>query len=463
MREYQILLDPGSRPVFRNLAGMTNSDKTFKWKVPFFDLDLGEEEYSTLKKVLDSRWLTMGPVTRDFESAFAEYLGVEHAIAVSSGTAAMHLAHHAVGLGQGDTAVCPSLTFVATANAISYTGATPIFADINSLDDPTISPEDIESRIHERTKVIVAVHYAGFPCDMDRIMDIANKHNLYVVEDAAHAIGATYSSRLDAVDRSPLSVHSKSANEATRTADTGQQTTENTHHPGPRPLSADPRRPTPDRRPLKAGSIGDLGCFSFFSNKNMTTAEGGMVVTNRQDLAEKVRTARSHGMTTLTWDRYKGQAVSYDVVGPGFNYRMDEMRAGLGLVQLGKLDSNNQQRGALWSQYREKLKDIEEIEVPFSNFSGTSSCHIFPILVSDRVDRDGLMQYLREKGIQTSIHYPPIHLFTYYQAQGTAETPLPLTEEVGKREVTLPLFPTMKERQVEYVVDTIKDYLVANL
>ncbi len=169
-----------------------------KWKVPLFDLDLGEEEYTSVKAVLDSKWLTMGQVTKDFESAFSDYLGVKHAIAVSSGTAAMHLAHHALGLEQGDEVICPSLSFVATANTILYTGATPVFADIASFDELTISPDDVKSRIDERTKGIVAVHYAGFPCNMDRIMEIARDHNLFVIEDAAHAAGATYSSKLKA-------------------------------------------------------------------------------------------------------------------------------------------------------------------------------------------------------------------------------------------------------------------------
>jgi dTDP-4-amino-4,6-dideoxygalactose transaminase len=166
-----------------------------EWKVPLFDLDVGNEELRGVTRVLDSKWLCMGKVTERFESAFADYLGVKHALAVSSGTAAMHLAHHALGVARGHEVICPSLTFVATANAVGYTGAMPVFADISSLGDLTISPDDIESRIHENTKGIMVVHYAGFPCDMDRIMQIARRHDLFVIEDAAHAVGATYSSK----------------------------------------------------------------------------------------------------------------------------------------------------------------------------------------------------------------------------------------------------------------------------
>ncbi len=400
-----------------------------EWKVPLFDLDLGEAEYERVKGVLDSNWLTMGEVTRDFESAFADYLGVKHALAVSSGTAAMHLAHSALGLEQDDEAISPSLTFVATANAIGYTGATPVFADITSLDELTISPDDIESKINERTKAIVVVHYGGFPCHMDRIMEVARRRDLFVVEDAAHAVGGEYSSR-----QKELKAESSRLNNGQRTMDNG--------------------------RAHKVGTIGDIGCFSFFSNKNMTTAEGGMVVTNHDELAEKMRTYRSHGMTSLTWDRYKGHDFSYDVVGPGFNYRIDELRSSLGLAQLERLDQNNSKRRALSSLYREKLDSIEGIGMPFSRFKGISSCHIFPVVLSEKVDRSGLMKYLHGQGVQTSIHYPPIHLFSYYRQLMSSGVHLPLTEHVGRTEVTLPLFPSMTDAQVDYVVGCIKHYLV---
>ena len=420
-----------------------------EWKVPLFDLDLGEEENKCVKGVLDSRWLTMGKVTKDFESAFADYLGVKHAIAVSSGTAAMHLAHNALGIEQGDKVICPSLTFVATANAILYTGATPVFADITNLDELTISPDDIDSRIDESTKGIVVVHYAGFPCNMDRILEIARNHNLFVIEDAAHAVGAEYRSkqgkglRLEG-ESSKLKAES-SYIEAASLPDSSTNDSRFTSH---------------DSRAHKLGTISDIGCFSFFANKNMTTAEGGMVVTNRDDLAEKMRIARSHGMTSLTWDRYKGHSFSYDVVCAGFNYRIDELRCALGLVQLKKLDRNNSRRRSLWTLYRQKLNGVEGINTPFSCFGGISSCHVFPVLVSEEIDRKGFMAHLREEGIQTSIHYPPIHLFSYYKNLIPSDTHLPLTEFVGRREVTLPLFPAMEEQHIECVVNAAKNYLV---
>lgn len=443
--------------------------------MPLFDLDVGDEEKESVEGVLDSNWLTMGEVTRDFESAFADYVGIKHTLAVSSGTAAMHLAHMALGLGHGDEVICPSLTFVATANAIRYTGATPVFADIQSQDDLNISPADIESKITEQTRAIAVVHYAGFPCDMDSIMEIARTHDLFVIEDAAHAVGGEYvSSRLRAEsskqesEGSRLKMGSKLPGEMVpsrrefhgagnaesskpearqRRTDNGEQTTGN-------------RQQRPDNgRSRKLGTIGDIGCFSFFGNKNMTTAEGGMVVTDRDDLAERMKIARSHGMTSLTWDRYKGHEFSYDVVQMGFNYRIDELRSSLGIAQLKKLDKNNRARRSLWSLYKDKLEGIEEIRVPFAKFDGISSCHIFPVLLSENIERDSLMEYLRGQGIQTSIHYPPVHLFSYYKKLGLSEPDLPLTEYVGRREVTLPLFPTMGAGDVEYVVKAIQGYL----
>ena len=410
-----------------------------EWKVPLFDLDLGEEEYGCLKAVLDSKWLSMGEVTEDFESAFANFLGVRHAMAVSSGTAAMHLAHIALGLKHGDEVICPSLSFVATANAILYTGAMPVFADIRSLDDFTISPDDIESKINERTKGIVVVHYAGFPCNMDRIMEIARKYGLFVVEDAAHAVGGEYGAKLEEKSSKLKAQSSKQLTEGSKLQAPSSKLNEGRAH--------------------KLGTIGDIGCFSFFANKNMTTAEGGMVVTNRDDLAEKMRIARSHGMTSLTWDRYKGHSFSYDVVCAGFNYRIDELRSALGLVQLKKLGRNNSRRRSLWTLYRQKLNGVEGINTPFSCFGGISSCHVFPVLVSEEIDRKGFMAHLREEGIQTSIHYPPIHLFSYYKKLIPSDIHLTLTEYVGRREVTLPLFPAMEEQHIACVVNAAKNYL----
>ena len=368
------------------------------WKVPLADLDFDSAEEEAVLAVLRRRWLTMGGETQAFEAEFADFIGVKHAFAVSNCTVALHMAYEILGIGTGDEVIVPSLTFVATANAVKYTGATPIFADITSEQDFSISPDDVESKITPKTKAIVVVHYAGYACDMERIQLIARKHGLPIVEDVAHAPGGSLNNK-------------------------------------------------------QLGTWGEVGCFSFFSNKNMATGEGGMVVTDDDTLAERLRLIRSHGMTTLTWDRHKGHAFSYDVVMPGYNYRIDEIRSAVGRVQLAKLPNNNEKRRKLDELYVELLPT--QVAVPYSDHRGVSSCHIRPILLPRGTDRQAFMQKMKEHGIQTSIHYPPAHQFSFY-ANGTT---LPLTEDIAQREVTLPLYPTMSSTEVSLVVDSIRDFV----
>lgn len=369
------------------------------------EVDLGPEEIQRVVAVLESGWLSNGPVTEEFEAAFARFLGARHAVAAANATAALHLAHHVLGVGPGDEVILPALTFVATANSILYTGATPVFADIVGEDDLNIDPDDIARKITRRTKGIVVVHYAGYPAAMDAICQIAEAHHLFIVEDASHAPGASYHGR-------------------------------------------------------KLGTIGNMGCFSFFANKNMTTGEGGMVVTDDDHVAERIRRARSHGMTTLTWDRARGHAHSYDVTDLGFNYRIDELRSAIGLVQLGRLDANNQRRRALMEKYLTGFHDCRMITVPFHRATGEASCHLCPVLFADGTIRSDFMKRMRERGIQTSIHYPPIHLFTYYRERfGYREGMLPITEAVARREVSLPLYPRMDDADVHRVVALTKETL----
>jgi dTDP-4-amino-4,6-dideoxygalactose transaminase len=369
-----------------------------EWRVPLADIDLGEEEIQAVNAVLRSKWLTMGEATQRFEAAFAEYLGVKHAFAVSNATVSLHLANAALGVGPGDEVIVPSLTFVATANAVRYTGARPVCVDIAGEDDLDISPEAIEAAITPATKVITVMHYGGYPCDMDAIHAIARRRGLAVIEDAAHAPGAELGGK-------------------------------------------------------KAGTLSDVGCFSFFSNKNLATGEGGLIVTDRDDLAEQIRLMRSHGMTTLTWDRHKGHAYSYDVVTLGYNYRIDEMRAAMGLVQLAKLERNNARRGEITARYWQAFAGTG-LALPFRASRGRSAYHIFPVLLPPGVERIAFIDNLRAKGIQTSIHYPPVHQFSYYRQQSPGVR-LPITEDVAAREVTLPLYPTMSDEQVEWVIAAV--------
>lgn len=375
------------------------------WTIPLSDIDFGYEETLAVQEVLESRWLTMGGVTQAFENEFAAFVNTKYALAVTNCTAALHMACLAIGLGPGDEVILPSLTFVATANAVRYTGATPIFADLISEQNLNISPESIERNITPRTRAIIPVHYAGYACDMPAILLIAKKYNLRVIEDDAHAVGG-------------------------------------------------------ELHGLSLGSWGDIGCFSFFSNKNMTTGEGGMLTTNDPALAEKLRLLRSHGMTSMTWDRHKGHAWSYDVVELGFNYRIDEIRAALGRVQLGKLEANNARRRLLTQNYCQVIHDlVPEITIPFENHPGLSAAHIMPILLPAGTDRTSFMENMKAQGIQTSIHYPPIHHFTAFKDFETSK--LPVTEDVAEREVTLPLFPAMRDEDVIFVAKVIREAISA--
>ena len=373
-----------------------------EWRVPLADLDFGIEEQKAVLDVLSRRWLTMGAVTQEFESRFAAEVGVKHALAVSNATVALHLACLSLGIGPGDEVIVPALTFVATANAVLYTGAQVRFADILGEHDLNISPAEIEKLITPNTKAVIVVHYGGFACNMPVIKEIAARRGIVIIEDAAHAPGAVLEGR-------------------------------------------------------SLGTWGEVGCFSFFSNKNLSTGEGGMLVTNRDDIAERVRKLRSHGMTSLTWDRHQGHAYSYDVVDLGYNYRIDEIRSALGLVQLAKLAANNDRRRAYTQQYHQKLQD-SGVGLPFSGFLGQPAFHLLPILLPAGVERKYFMDHMKEAGIQTSIHYPPIHQFSYYRGR-YGDLHLPLTEELAAREVTLPLYPTMSEADINLVVTSVRNAL----
>jgi dTDP-4-amino-4,6-dideoxygalactose transaminase len=370
--------------------------------VSLSDLTFDDAEERAVLDVLRSGWISAGEVTQAFERELGEFVGAGHVVAVANGTAALHLAMVALGLGPGDEVLVPSLTFVATVNAIRYTGATPVFVDIVSLDEWVMSPEAVERQITPRTRAIVPMHYAGFPCDMTAIMEIAGKHGLVVVEDAAHGPGSWLGQR-------------------------------------------------------HLGTIGDIGCFSFFANKNLTTAEGGAAVTNDPRLAQTMRHLRSHGMTTMSWERHRGHAFQYDVVALGFNYRFDDMRAALGRVQLRKLLHNNAKRAEARARYVELLSSLPALRLPFRERQGRLSHHLFPVLLDDRIDRLDLMKRLRACGVQTSVHYPPAHLMSIHRDLQPGA--LSYTETVGKQALTLPLHPRLSSDDIAYVADTLRQCL----
>ncbi len=370
------------------------------WAVPLTEPELGNEEVEAVTRVLASKWLTMGEVTSAFEDEFAAMMGVKHAIAVTNCTAALHLAYVALGITAGDEVICPSLTFVATASAARYAGAAIRFAGVISEEDLTVSPHDIARQITSRTKAIAVVHYAGFPCLMDEILAIAHQRGIAVVEDCAHA-----------------------------------------------PLAWCPG-PSGSRRYV--GSIGDIGCFSFFGNKNITTGEGGMITTNRDDLADRVRLLRSHGMTSLTYDRHKGHSFGYDVVALGYNYRLDELRSAIGICQLRKLDHINMLRRRVIRWYRDCLAQHPAVRIAFLGRDlETSAGHLMVVLVKGA---DEARRYLQQRAIQTSKHYTPVSQLSLYADEAADRT------SVADDLITLPLSSRMTSEQVEFVAGVLREF-----
>lgn len=371
-----------------------------EWRVPLCAPSFAEEEVQEAAAVLRSGWWTYGPVARALEAEFAAYIGVPHAIAVSSGTAALHLAFTALGLEPGGEVLTPALNFVAAANCIKHAGGIPAFVDVASLEQPLVSPDLLERSITPRTRGICVLHYGGYPCAMDAVMELARRHGLWVVEDAAHAPGASWMN-------------------------------------------------------IKCGAWADVGCFSFFGNKNLTCGEGGMVTTSSDKLAQKIKALRSHGMSSLTWDRYLGHQFSYDVTEVGFNYRIDDLRAAILRVQLSALGTLNRRREERDGWYRELLAADARWVLTFGNHPGKSSHHLFTIVLAEGLERRRIMERLKANGVQSSVHYPPVHEFEFYRRCASATANLRITEALGRRLLTLPLFPDMSRAQVEWVVKSL--------
>ncbi len=375
--------------------------------IPLFDVELGDREIAAVEATLRSGWLTMGPRTKDFEAAFAEHLGVKHAMALSSCTAALHLAYLAAGVGPGDEVIVPAITFVATAAAARYCGATPVLADVVGQHDLGLDPEDVAQRITPRTKAVCAVHYGGYAADLEALQKVCDEHGVVLIEDAAHSPSAT-------------------------------------------PVGSD----------RKLGTFGLAGCFSFFSNKVLSCGEGGLLSTDDDAVAESVRSLRSHAMTSGTWDRHRGHSAGYDVVGLGFNYRMDEPRAALLLARMEGLEEDIANRRRLVHRYRAMLEDCPGLTVPYRDEEvDTSSCYVMPVMLEDGDIREPLRAQLVEQRVQTSVLYPAVHEFTAYE--GSVSGSLPRAELAARTELTLPLFPTLTEADQDHVVSVLRESLAA--
>lgn len=374
------------------------------WKVQFYKINYDEREYQAVRDVLDSGWLTMSQKTADFEAAFSRFLGHDSlCLGVSNCTSALQMALLALDIKEGDEVITPALTFIADQNITRMAGAKNVLADITSIEeDWSADPDDIEARITTRTKAVMIVHYAGFACDMERISALCKRHGLFLIEDCAHSPGADYNGRA-------------------------------------------------------LGTFGDVSAFSFFANKNIAAGEGGMAVTRDAGLFAKMKGLRSHGMSVLSFDRYKGRAVSYDVEAPGLNLRIHEISSALGLVQLEKLEESNEKRKKLTEHYYGRLGGIQSITIPYRNFSrGKPGYHIMPVLLSESVDRAKVIESMKQDGIQTSIHYPAIQSFTAYKGK---INDTPKAQEVCARELTLPLYPGMTVEEVDIVCAALEKAL----
>jgi len=374
--------------------------------IPFARPSIGPAEEAAVLEVLRSGWLTTGERTQRFEKEFAEYVGVGHAIAVCSGTAALHLSLEAIGIEAGDRVITTPYTFTATAEIIRYLGADPLFVDISEQSfniDPELVAEAIEhAPPAQPARCVIPVHVAGEPCDMDRLTDIGRRYGVFIVEDAAHAF--------------------------------------------------------PSRTAMGfAGTIGEIGSYSFYANKTITTGEGGMVVTNNADIADRMRVMRLHGIDRPIWDRHTSNTWEYDVVAPGFKYNMPDTAAAIGLVQLGRADEFLERRESIARRYIEALGDRDYLQCP--NESEGHAWHLFILLLHLdrlRIDRNSFIRRLAERGIGSSVHYKPLHQMSYYRdTYGLSPDSYPRATDRFHRVISLPIYPSLAESEVDRVIAAV--------
>jgi perosamine synthetase len=374
--------------------------------IPFHKPAIGEEEIRSVVETLRSGWLTTGPKVKTFEAAFAKYTGSSHAVAVNSGTAALHLALEAVGIKSGDEVIVPTMTFTATAEVVLYLGARPVLVDCR-MDDLNVDVDRIEAAISRNTRAIIPVHIAGRPCAMDHILAIAQRHGLRVVEDAAHALPASHHGR-------------------------------------------------------KIGAIGDITCFSFYATKTITTGEGGMATTENPEWAKRMRMMSLHGISLDAWDRYteKGSWY-YEVLRAGYKYNMTDIAAALGIEQLKRCDDFYQARRRIAEQYNEAFSDLPEIQAPDCGSDLQHAWHLYIMQLNlDRlsIDRQNFVKALNRRRIGTSVHFIPLHLHPFYrQTFGYQALDFPQASTAFERIISLPIYPAMTEQNVSDVIAAVRD------
>ncbi len=373
--------------------------------LPPFRHFIGQDEINEVVDTLKSEWITTGPKTFKFEEIFSTAVNSTHAIAVTSCTAALHLAIVALGIGKGDEVITSPYTFAATSEVVINENATPVFVDVEK-DTYNIDPAKIEEKITEKTKAIIVVHYAGHACEMDKIMDLAKKYDLYVIEDAAHAIGSKYKDK-------------------------------------------------------KIGSIGDFTCFSFYATKNITTAEGGMITTNHGDLADKMRMLSLHGISKDAWKRYSSEGSwFYEIVYSGYKYNMSDVQASIGIHQMEKLDQMQKRRHEIAVKYNRAFEQIPQITTPTVKGYATHAWHLYPIQVNSEllsINRNEFIEALKAENIGTSVHFIPLHLHPYYKEKyGFKGDDFPIAESLYNNEISLPIYPKMEDNDVEDVISAVK-------
>jgi dTDP-4-amino-4,6-dideoxygalactose transaminase len=389
-------------------------------EVPFFRPSIGPEEEHEVIESLRSGWITTGPKAKRFETELAKYVGAKHALAVSHCTGALHLALWALGIGPGDEVITTPFTFTATAEVLGYLGAKPVFVDVDPGTfniNPARIEEALESGRHKRVKAIEPVHFAGQPCDMDRILAIARRHNLKIVEDAAHAIGAA--------------------------------------------------RHMEGRGMTRIGTIGDVTCFSFYATKNITTAEGGAIMTEDATLAEKIQVASLHGMNKDAWKRYdKTGSWFYEIHDTGFKYNLSDVHAAIGLAQLKKCDQFMQRRTEVARAFSEAFRGEDALQVPYVEPGVEHAWHLYVLRLHPerlRVGRNQFVEMLRERGVGTSVHCIPLHTMDFYQkTYGYRAGEFPVTEDIFSRCLSLPIYAAMSADDVSYVIETVRDLVREN-
>jgi perosamine synthetase len=373
--------------------------------LPFHSPDIGEEEIRSVEDTLRSGWLTTGPQVKQLESDFCCYTGALHSIAVNSGTAALHLGLEAIGIKEGDEVIVPTMTFTATAEVVLYFKAKPVLVDCQA-DTLNVDPERIEEKVTERTRAIMPVHIAGHPCDMDRILEIARKYGLKVVEDAAHALPAKYRGKM-------------------------------------------------------IGTVGDITCFSFYVTKTITTGEGGMVTTDNPEWAERIRMMSLHGISKDAWKRYTNEGSwYYEVLCPGYKYNLTDIAAALGIEQLKKCDGFRDARWQIARMYDSAFRDLPEILTPACHASVLHAWHLYVIQIDVErlsIDRQQFVELLKDKGIGTSVHFIPLHLHPFYRDSfGYRPEDFPEASAAFQRIVSLPIYPKMTEKDVQRVTNAIR-------